>query len=210
MASASPATPRVAWSRSGWQRELPGNLFRVNTTRYPYQGLAIALGLLVEHALPGRAVVYGDFSPHDGEQAKRAIAAILGDVVDLPVVTDVHRLRQRLAPAFRGRLLEKAVETLGPPDPREEGIDRRWREFKRTAPGERVLYELEHDVRACRDPYCLALGTRQVLRKVIESIHEVAAHDAFRERIARWDAQRTREEIAHAAPRNLRWFTSMA
>lgn len=45
------------------------DLFGEKTSGLPYHTLIVALGLLVENALPGTAVVHGDISADDGERS---------------------------------------------------------------------------------------------------------------------------------------------
>src|ERR1043166_1160814 len=74
-------------------------LFGDKTQGFPYHTLIVALGMLVEHFLPGTAVVHGDMSTEDCEKARQGLATILGEKVTLPVVMDEDRLRRRLAVA---------------------------------------------------------------------------------------------------------------
>jgi len=96
------------------------NLFGAKTQGLPYHVLIVALGLLVENALPGTAVVYGELSPHDGDQARRGLASILGEHFELPVVMDVDRIRRRLVGTMEAGVLDKGLRSLGPPDPYQE------------------------------------------------------------------------------------------
>lgn len=98
------------------------NLFGAKTQGLPYHGLLVALGLLVENSLPGTAVVYGELSPRDGEQARRGLASILGKEFELPVVMDVERMRRRLVGTMEAGALDAALRSLGPPDPYQEAM----------------------------------------------------------------------------------------
>ena len=73
------------------------DLFGGKTLGLPYHILIVALGLLVENSLPGTAVVHGDISANDGNEAQRGLASILGEAFELPVVVDAERVRKRLA-----------------------------------------------------------------------------------------------------------------
>ena len=91
------------------QRLPYSDLFGAKTQGLPYHTLIVALGLLVEHLLPGTAVVYGDISTEDGRQARSGLAAILDEEVALPVVLEEEHIRRRLAVAMNGDSLEEAL-----------------------------------------------------------------------------------------------------
>ena len=97
--------PRQGSLQIGWQYgSVPRGSYDVSPAPQglPYHGLLVAPGLLVENSLPGTAVVYGEFSPRDGEQARRGLASILGEEFELPVVMDVERMRRRLVGTMAG------------------------------------------------------------------------------------------------------------
>lgn len=93
----------VARRNASATQQLPYcDLFGAKTQGLPYHTLIVALGLLVEHLLPGTAVVHGDMSREDGEQARDNLTAILEEEVALPVVLEEERMRRRLAVAMDG------------------------------------------------------------------------------------------------------------
>ena len=98
------------------------NLFGAKTQGLPYHVLLVALGLLVENSLPGTAVVYGELSPRDGEQARHGLASILGEEFELPVVMDVERMRRQLVGTMEAGALDEALRRLGPTDPYQEAM----------------------------------------------------------------------------------------
>lgn len=61
------------------------NLLGSKTQGLPYHGLFVALGLLVKNSLPATAIVYGEFSQRDAEQARRGLVSILDEEFELPV-----------------------------------------------------------------------------------------------------------------------------
>jgi hypothetical protein len=76
------------------------SIFDAKSQGYPYHYAMLAVGLLLENALPGRVVVMGDINR---EQAERVLAwteAVFQRRLDLPVVMDGARLWQRLAAAY--------------------------------------------------------------------------------------------------------------
>lgn len=174
------------------------NLLGAKTQGLPYHVLLVALGLLVENALPGTAMVYGDISLRDGEQARSCVASILGEELELPVVVDVARLRRRLAAAMDAGTVDEAVRRLSPPDPCRQAIFAdllgRWR----SRPDARVRHELEHIVPSCRDPNHLAPGTRRLLCTILDAIHSNIVRWELRQRIEQWGTVRTREVLARA------------
>jgi len=58
------------------RREPWCDLLGDKTQGLPYHALVVALGLLVERSPPGTAIVYGDLSARDGEQARRGAAPL--------------------------------------------------------------------------------------------------------------------------------------
>lgn len=181
------------------------NLFGSKTQGLPYHALIVALGLLVEHSLPGTAVVYGDLSPDDGEAARRGVAAILGEALDPPVVMDAARLRRRLAASLDAEALDHAISDLGPPDPHTRAILGDVLGLLTSTPRARLHHELEHVVHSCPDPARLGEATRQLLRNVLEVARSAEVRGELRERIAQWGAIRTREALARTTiQRNLR------
>ncbi len=190
----------VAW------RDLLGE----KTQGLPYHRLIVALGLLVEHSLPGTAIVYGDVSVRDGEQARRGVASILGQEVELPVVVDPERLRRRLASSLSGDALDQAIRQLGPPDPQLEAVLGDLLGLLRSTPDARVRHELEHVVLSCPDPDGLGTGTRELLRGVVDAIRSNIVRWEIRERIRQWGAARTREALARRTLMSGMRLTSMA
>lgn len=166
------------------------------TQGLPYHALIVALGLLVEHALPGTAVVYGDISTRDAEQARRGLAAILGEDVAPPVVVDAERLRRRLAGTVPDGALDRAIRALGPPDPHAEAFAADLLGLLRSLPDGRLLHELEYVAPSCPDLDRLGGGTRELLHRLIEAIRSNIVLGELRERIEQWGAARTREAIA--------------
>lgn len=188
------APPRMRWC------ELLGD----KTQGLPYHALIVALGLLVEHSLPaGAAIVRGDISKRDGEQARRGLASLLGEDVELPVVTDVDRMRRRLAASLSARAVNRAVRRLEPSSPElDVPVDELIGSLD-TRPEARVEHELERVVLSCPHPVCLGAGTRHLLRELINAIHSNVVRGAIRERVRQWGAARTREEIARRAQRRM-------
>jgi hypothetical protein len=185
-------------------------LFGDKTQGLPYHALVIGLGLLVEHELPGAAVVYGDISRRDGEGARRGLGAILGEEIALPVVVDGERLRRRLAVAMRGEALEQAVRSMGPLDPYFEAITGDLLGLLRSTPDARVCHELENVVLSCPDPDGLSAETRMVLRRLVGVIHANIVRWELRERIEQWGLVRTREALARRTSSIGMCLTSMA
>jgi hypothetical protein len=172
------------------------NLLGAKTQGLPYHALLVALGLLVEISLPGTAVVYGELSPRDGEQARRGLASILGEEFELPVVMDVERMRRRLVGTMEAGALDEALRRLGPPDPYQEAMFGDLLARLRSRPDARVRRELEHVVPSCRDPNCLEPGTRQLLRAVLDMARSAVIRGEFRQKIEQWGAVQTRETLA--------------
>ena len=197
---ASTGAERVTW------RDLLG----AKTQGLPYHTLMVALGLLVESSLPGIAVVYGEISVRDCEQARRGLVAILGEEIELPVVADPERLRQRLAASLNADEVDRAVRVLGPPDPHEEAIYGDLLGLLRRSPGARVRHDLEHVVRSCPDPARLDTGTRQLLHQLLEAIRSTMARAELRERIEQWGLARTREALARRTQQVSMTLTSQA
>lgn len=187
----------AGWLGSGTEWRVSWcDLFGEQTRGLPYHTLIVALGLLVEHALPGAAVVYGDISVRGGEQARRGLAAILREEIEPPVVVDAGRLRRRLAANLRGDALERAVHQLGPLNPHVEAMASDLLGMLRRLPDARVRHELEYVVRVCPDPDGLAPETRELVRELVRGIHASVVRWELRERVGQWGAARTREEIA--------------
>ncbi len=192
--------PRVPWC------ELLGR----KTQGLPYHALVVALGLVVEHALPGLAAVFGDVSVRGGEQARRGVASILGEEVELPVVVDPERLRRRLAAGLSGGALDEAVRQLGPCDPYLEAKAGDVLGLLRRTPGARVRHELEHAVLACPDPDGLDAGTRHLLRELVGTIRASIVRWELRARIEQRGAIATREALARRTLASGMCLTSMA
>lgn len=174
-----------------WRR-----LFGAKTQGLPYHTLIVALGLLVENSLPATAVVHGDISRRDGEQAQRGLASILGERFELPVVVDAPHLRRRLAAAMEGDILDQAICALSPPNPHGEAIAGDLLGLLRSLPDGRLQYELEHVVLSCRDPNVLSTGTRLVLNKLVEETRSNMVRGALRERVEQWGMARTLAALA--------------
>jgi hypothetical protein len=214
--TASDADVLVAVALRNARRPVPAppwrHLFGGKTQGLPYHELVVGLGLLVEHALPGTAVVYGDISAHEGEQARRGLASILGKeaALELPVVTDSERLRRRLAGSVTSAVVEQAIRELCPPDPHLDAILGDLLGQMRSQPDARVRYELEHIARSCPDPDRLGTETRLVLRTLVEGIHANVARGEIREQIEQWGAARARESLARQTLRGHVRLSSMA
>ncbi len=185
-------------------------LLGAKTQGLPYHALIVALGLLVENALPGTAVMYGELSARDAEQARRGLASIFGEELELPVVMDAPRLRRWLAASLDADVVDEALRLLGPPDPHLEAIAGDLLGRLRRSPDARVRHELEHVVLSCADPARLGAGTRQLLHRAVEAIRSNMVRWELRERIEQWGAARTREALAHRALTSGLRFTSMA
>lgn len=185
-------------------------LFGNKTQGLPYHGLIVALGLLVEHALPGIAVVYGDFSSRDGEEARRGLASILGEELELPVVMDAERTRRRLVGHVDADTLAQAIRALCPTASPADAILGDLLGLLRRSPGARVRHELEHVVCTCPDPWRLEVGTRRLLHEVLETIRSNVVRREVREQAEQWGMARTREALARGTQRSGIRLTSMA
>ena len=188
------------------------DLFGAKTQGFPYHTLIVALGLLVEHLLPGTAVVYGDMSLEDGEQARDGLSAILDEEVALPVVLAEARIRQRLAVAMDDDALEEALGELIPIDlqldsQHHAAMADLFGTLNNTL-GARVRHELEHVVLSCSAPELLAAETRQMLRELVVAIRSCMARNEIRHRVAQWGVARTLELLADRTLRCMR-LTSM-
>lgn len=182
-------------------QQLPyGQLFGAKTQGFPYHTLIVALGLLVEHLLPGTAIVYGDLSLDDGERARQGLAAILDDEVALPVVMDEQRMRQRLTTAMDGDALESAFDELVPIDlqldPHRRAVIADLLGIIDSTPQARVRHELEQVAVSCPDPDQLAAETRRMLHELVAAIRSCMSRYEIRHRVENWGITRTLEEIA--------------
>lgn len=186
------------------------DLFGEKTQGLPYHILLVALGLLVESSLPGTAVVFGDISLRDGEQAQRGVASILGKDLELPVVVDALRMRRRLAASVNARAVDQAIRELCPPDPRFEAIMGDLLGQLRSSPDARVRHELEHVVATCPDPKILATGTRRLLHRLVEAIRSNMVRGEIRQRVEQWGVAQTCEQLAHRTLMSGLRLTSMA
>jgi hypothetical protein len=195
---------------TGAERVTWRDLLGAKTQGLPYHTLMVALGLLVESSLPGVAVVYGEISTRDCEQARRGLATILGEELELPVVADAERLRQRLAASLNADELDRAIRVLGPPDPHEEALYGDLLGLLRRSPGARVRHDLEHVVRSCPDPARLDTETRQLLHQLLAVIRSTRARAELRERIEQWGPARTREALARRTQQVSMTLTSRA
>lgn len=177
------------------------NLFGAKTQGFPYHTLIVALGLLVEHLLPGTAVVYGDMSIDDGERAREGLAAILDEEVALPVVMDEERMRRRLTIAMDGDALEEALSDLVPTDlqldPPHRAVIADLLGTLNNRPGARVRHELEHVAASCSDPHLLAPDTRRMLHELVAAIRSCMARYEIRHRVEQWGVTRMLEELAN-------------
>ncbi len=186
------------------------DLLGAKTQGFPYHALIVALGMLVEHALPGAAVAYGQISASDCEQAQRGAASIIGEEPALPVVVDAERLRRRLAASLDSDALDEAIRQLGPEDPRCEAFLGELVSVLRSSPGARVRHDLEHVVCSCRELNVLEPGTPA-------AVAPAHRHDPF-ERGAQeatqaggaMGAARTREAFARVTDQVGMRLTSMA
>jgi len=166
----------VARSRRGVPTGLGWwELFGDKTQGLPYHTLVVALGLLVEHRLPATAVVYGDLSTRDAETARRRLAELLGERVELPVVADPARLRGRLAAEIDGDELDVAVRGLAPVHALAESIAADLLGVMRSTSVE-----------------------SQVRHELVRSIRAQVHATELQERISQWEPVRAREAIARA------------
>jgi hypothetical protein len=188
-----------------WQNLLGGK-----TQGLPYHALIVALGLLVESSLPGTAVVYGELSPRDGEQARQGLASILGEDLAPPVVMDTQRLRRRLATALHGDTLDRALRVLGPPDPYAEAVAGELLGLLRRSADAQVRRELEHVVCSCADPRALSTETQLLFRRLLDVIRSNMVLGEVRERAEQWGTARTREELARRTVASRIRLSSMA
>lgn len=184
-------------------------LFGDRTVGFPYHTLIVALGLLVENALPGTAVVHGDIDLEDGQDAVRGLTAILGEPFELPVVLDRARLRQRLA-GLPADLLEQLIGELGPPSAEVEAFLNQALAGFDSRPGAIFRDEMQTDIFSCTDPARLCPQTRRLLDHVVGFIESHAWRGELRERVERWGTSRTREAIAQQTQTSGIWLTSMA
>jgi hypothetical protein len=98
-----PAPRDVLWVRDEdlEHGEVGGQcLFDSKSQGYPYHYAMLAVGLLLENGLPGRAVVMGDINRQQAESVVAWTETVLQRRLDLPVVTDAPRLWQRLVAAY--------------------------------------------------------------------------------------------------------------
>jgi hypothetical protein len=186
------------------------NLFGDKTQGFPYHTLIVALGMLVENALPGTAIVYGDVSARNAEEAQRGLVSILGEKLELPVVVDAARLRRRLAAALEGDVLDQAVLTLSPLDRYAEAMLGDLLGLVHELPDMRVHYELEHVVLSCRDPNLLSTETRLVLHTLVEGTRSNAARWEIRERMEQGGRARALAALAHRIMKHNILLTSRA
>lgn len=82
------------------------------TQNKPYHSLVLAVAMLLEHRLPHAALMGGDFTPEQAQDAQARLEAILGETIPLPLAADLRRLRARLQPHLRGAALHEAVQDL--------------------------------------------------------------------------------------------------
>jgi len=184
-------------------------LFGNKTLGLSYHVLLVALGMLVENALPGTAVVYGDVSLPDGLLAYRGVASLLGEKLELPVVLDAERLRRRLAAFMTADMLDRTIRDLTPPSPFFGAIsDDLFSRLRRT-PDDRLCHDLENVVLSCPDPAQLSAPTRRLLRKLVESIRSHVVRGELRQQVEQWGAARTRTAIARGALQREIHLTSM-
>jgi hypothetical protein len=186
------------------------DLFGEKTLGLPYHTLIVALGLLVENSLPGTAVVHGDISVDDGNEAQRGLASILGEAFELPVVVDAERVRKRLAASMNADALEQAIDSLCPLCPYTQALlgDMLAR-FDRSPCG-RLHHELKHVVLTCPDPSVLGTDTRQLLNNLVETIRSGMVRMELRERVEQWGSVRACEAIARETRERGLQLTSMA
>lgn len=198
------STAETSW-RVGWR-----DLFGARTQGLPYHTLIVALGLLVEHSLPGSAVVFGDISVQTGERARRGVASILGEELGLPVIVEPERLRRRLAVSMRGGKLEEACRLLGPWEQGSEGTFGVLLALLAGASCAGVREDFADAVLSCRDPECLSIGTRQLLREIVEVIRSNTVRWRIHEQIRQLGGARAREELARLTLAGGMCLTSMA
>lgn len=170
-------------------------LFGPKTQCFPYHVLLVALGLLVESSLPATAVVYGDISLRDGEQARRGLASILGEEFESPVALSAERIQQRLMGRMTARALNQALRALSPPDPHREAVDAEL--LCRLRSCSRVDYELERIVRTCRDPNQLDPRTQRLLCTFLDAVRSNIARAELRRQIEALGVAKAREALAH-------------
>jgi hypothetical protein len=180
------------------------------TQGLPIHVLLVALGMVVENALPGIAMVYGDLSLADCEQAQSGASAILGQKLELPVVAEVSRMRGRLAAGLDAEAIDLAVRTLGTPDRHCGAILWDLLGILRSQAGARIRHELEHVAPSCRDLGSLAPDTRQLFHQLLDVVHTSIERGELRQRIGQWSATRTHEVIARATLERHVTLTSMA
>lgn len=185
-------------------------LMGAKTQGLPYHVMIVALGLLVENALPGTAMVYGDLSIRDGEQARDGLASILGEKFELPVVMDVARLRSRLAASLDADAVNAAVDRLGPHSTDLHAIVGDLLAVLCGQPSARVRHELEHVVATCRDPSQLHPGTQQLLRSLLDAIHSTIVRGEIRHRVEQLGVSQAREALARATQERYLRLSSMA
>jgi hypothetical protein len=171
-------------------------LLGAKTQGLPYHVMIVALGLLVENALPGTALVYGNLSIRDGEQARDGLASILGEKFDPPVVMDIARLRSRLAASLDPDAVNAAVDRLGPHSTELFTIVRDLLAASCTQSSAEVRHELEHVVATCRDPSQLHPGTQQLLCSLLDTIGSTVEREGIRHHVEQLGASWAREELA--------------
>src|SRR5262249_41871199 len=72
---------------------------------YPYHYAMLAVGLLLENALPGRAVGVGGIDLPQAERVGAGGEDVLHQRLELPIVTDAPRLWQRLGGTYPHQLV---------------------------------------------------------------------------------------------------------
>ncbi len=82
------------------------------TQNKPFHSLVLAIAMLLEHRLPHAALMGGDFTPEQAQEARARLEAILGEGIPLPLAADLPRLRARLQPHLRGAALHEAIQDL--------------------------------------------------------------------------------------------------
>jgi len=181
----------------GWRE-----LFDRKTQGLPYHTLIVALGMLVEHRLPTRAMVHGDISRADVDTASRRLTEILGEPVGLPAIADPPRLRARLASTLAGDELERELENLAISDCGDALAADLLGTWLSVSEPSRVNRDLEYVARACDTPARLDPATRKVFSELVATIRSYMRRAEVRAQVESWGAVTTREMIARATVRD--------
>lgn len=135
----------------------------------PFHTLVTAVAMLIEHRFPHAAYASGDVMAFDALEAREHLRSILGEVVPLPIATEPERLRERLAPYFKGKERKALTEAVRRGAVGPDGVSRHPPLFGDVFDRE---FELEEHAVGCTDVSDLYDTTR---RKIIDTIRSFKA-----------------------------------